>query len=191
MSFVAEEVKVDRIKGKHVLWEKIATLRYAVWKSEGKINTNLFPDGKWWDELDDKARHWVIQVGAEPVAAARLTLHASSADEYRDVAIFEKNGVSLDYPICDLGRLVVDKSFRDRGFATALIDARLCAAKQCGAGAVISTSSPALVPLLKTRGFQALTVPIEDGKKHVDYTCEFADRPGAPFQALYLVLSYT
>jgi hypothetical protein len=34
----------------------------AVWKSEGKINTNLFPDGKWWDELDDRKDGIEIQI---------------------------------------------------------------------------------------------------------------------------------
>ena len=165
--------------------EQIGRLRYQVWESEGSLQTSLFPDGIWLDEMDNGggclgAQHWFVEDSAgEMVAAARLTLHGET-DAYRDVELWRSKAINLTWPVCDLGRLVVRKDARGNGLATRLNQARVDAAKAWGAGAIICTASAANASLLcKHQGF----VSLQHGTVSV-----FEDRPNTEFQAIHLIL---
>ena len=173
---MCEEVLYSDVAG----LEEIGRLRYDVWESEGDIATQLFTDRTWLDAMDkeDTARHWLIRSDGQVVASARLTLHHEQ-DDYRDVALWRSKGIPITrYPVCDLGRLVVRADHRRKGYAKALIDCRIQAARDWGANAILCTASPLTVPVLKSRGF------VEIG-----HTAVFEDRPNTVFHGLHLSLS--
>jgi GNAT superfamily N-acetyltransferase len=161
--------------------ERIAALRYEVWRVVDSSVSTLFPSKKWWDgKLDDEGRHWVVYSIAsnELIASARLTLHLNATDGYRDVRLFEAKGVSLSYPVCDLGRMVVHKDFRRKGIAKILIEKRIKAAKGWGAKAILCTATETSVEML-VKQFHFCDI-------HT--TAIFEDRPNTIFHALYLIL---
>ena len=89
---------------------KIGRLRYDVWEGEDSIARALFPDKCWIDSMDTipTAKHWIItdeDDDAGIVAAARLTIHYDENDDYRDIKLWREKGVTLKFPVCDLGRL--------------------------------------------------------------------------------------
>jgi len=164
--------------------KRIGRLRYEVWEGEGSVSKELFPDRVWVDDMDTGGgclgvRHWFVENrNGELVAAARLTLHGEK-DEYRDVELWKSKEVPLNWPVCDLGRLVVRKDARGAGLATRLNRARVDAAKEWGAGAVICTASAPNASLLsKHHGFAAL-----------GQTMVFKDRPKTTFHAIHLMLT--
>ena len=90
----------------------------------------------------------------------------------------QKNvGAHLPLPTCDLGRLVVHADYRRRGYADALNQVRIEAARAIGAKSIMVTASAGNVKLLQRRGFHAI------GQEIV-----FSDRPNTIFHALQLNL---
>ena len=170
--------------------EAIGRLRCDVWAAEESLDRAQFPQGMWWDELDEASttRHWIIFGTQEsdgdtkcPVlaAAARLTLHSSLDEGYRDVQLWRRSGAELPLPTCDLGRLVVDSNYRGRGYAKALNAIRVAAAREMGAKSIMVTASVANARLLEK----------ELGFFPIGQTIVFSDRPNTTFHALQLNLS--
>jgi uncharacterized protein with PIN domain/prolyl-tRNA editing enzyme YbaK/EbsC (Cys-tRNA(Pro) deacylase)/predicted GNAT family N-acyltransferase len=159
----------------------IGCLRVQVWAAEECLDSSLFPTGEWVDAEDTAptTRHFVAQAETgEIVAAARLVCHASPASTDSDVAVFVSSGVVLDFPVFDLGRLVVRADFRRRGIASALNVARCDAARSAGARAIISTASADNARLLRRIGFASIGESIS-----------FSDRPGVVFDALWIQIA--
>jgi predicted GNAT family N-acyltransferase len=156
---------------------RIGQLRYRVWgEEEGSLDVRQFPDRAWVDDSDCAARHWVAEDRAtgELVGAARLTLHSSPEDQYRDMEIWRRAGKPLPLPTADLGRLVVLRSCRGRGVAQQLNRLRMQAAQEMGAASMMVTASAGNARLLQKLGFQDIGVdPVF-----------FADRPTTPFYAM-------
>jgi hypothetical protein len=105
----------------------IGSLRVRVWADEeGALDLSALPNpDSWLDSFDalprDACRHWTIcerNAPSEPIAAARLTMHATLDDESaRDLKLWRDVGRALLLPCADLGRLVVRKSHRRLGLA--------------------------------------------------------------------------
>eukprot|EP01038_Epipyxis_sp_PR26KG_P007467 gene7467-10178_t len=156
----------------------IGALRYRVWDEEQSINKNAFPDQCWLDDLDVEGRHWIVKnANNDIVASARLTLHHSSDDSYRDMILWKNAGKVLPLPTVDLGRLVVLNSYRGKGIAQQLNMIRIKAAKEMGAKSIMVTASVGNMSLLKKLGFEEIGEQIY-----------FDDRPGTCFYALQLNL---
>lgn len=159
--------------------EAIGRLRYKVWLDEGSLDVGLFPEGKWLDSVDAEARHFVaVSSIGSVVGSARLVTHATAETADRDVELWLKTGHDLKFPVCDLGRLVVDRNFRSRGIAKNLNEMRIEAARVSGAHTVIATASAANASLLLKIGF------VDIGQ-----TVVFSDRPNTVFYALQLDLA--
>jgi predicted GNAT family N-acyltransferase len=163
--------------------KSIGRLRFTVWHEEGSIDESLFPDKCWVDQMDAEptARHFCAMVGDTMVGCARLTTHyETDFPQYRDVKLFQDKGVPLAFPVCDLGRLVVSKKYRNRGIATMLNNARVALARSlpCGVNAIICTASaPNMMLLMRDHSFTQL-----------GHTACFPDRPAVPFHAIHLIL---
>jgi len=169
----------------------IGQLRYSVWLAEGPFQGKL---GCWTDEYDDlpTCHHWVIlgrdteTAALQIVACARLTFHARG-DDHRDIKIFtdygEKNGRPLNFPVADLGRLVVTSPFRSRGYAQQLNQVRIQAAKDLGCASIVVTASLANAKLLLKLGFNQLM------EHQSPVTVVFDDRPSIVFYALHYACS--
>ena len=156
----------------------IGKLRYKVWEEEGSINAEAFPNRSWVDELDKCGKHWVVKDSSgEFIAAARLTVHETLDDDYRDVQLWKRSGKILPLPTCDLGRLVVLNAFRGRGIAQNLNKIRIQYARDLGAKSIMVTASEGNARLLRKLGF------IDIGE-----TIYFDDRPNTLFHALQLNL---
>jgi predicted GNAT family N-acyltransferase len=171
----------DEIAIKEIAFESnemvlIGHLRFQVWLEEGSLDENAFPDKSWIDPSDSIARHFIaVRRDGVIAGAARLVTHSSAATNDRDVDLWLSTGNELKWPVCDLGRLVVSKSFRNRGIASRLNEVRLEAARALGARAVIATASAGNVSLLRALGFFAI------GQEIV-----FSDRPNTVFHGLQL-----
>ncbi len=159
--------------------KRIGELRFRVWEEENSINSDLFPDKCWLDSLDSAGRHWVLedaQSGAW-MAAARMTLHTTLEDGYRDVQLWRRCGKHLPLPTVDLGRLVVLSAYRGRGLAQLLNTTRIAVAREMGAKSIMVTASAGNARLLQKLGFE-----------DIGETVYFDDRPGTCFYALQLNL---
>ena len=96
------------------LLREIGRLRVAAWETETSRAAEM---DIWLDEFDRSARHWVVFCEGMPVAAARLSVHASlaevpDAESYADV--FTQPPPA---PIASLNRLVVHPSARGAGLS--------------------------------------------------------------------------
>jgi predicted GNAT family N-acyltransferase len=138
--------------------ERIYALRERVWRSEPDLldPTSLTPDAVLLrDAYETDSLHWVITVGGEVVAAARLCIRADAHNlpnmqaEYR---LLEP----LPGPIALLSRLVVQPDMRRQGLSRALTDVRMDAARARGANCVVVEAGPNLIAPFRQRGFLAL-----------------------------------
>ena len=162
--------------------EEICQFRARVWQDEDP-QSNMTLDHL---DISENAIHYLVRVNALEdelekgergdgtiIASARMTIHRSIEDDYRDVNLWRNMNIELPLPFCDLGRLVVSKECRGRGIAHFLNVTRVFDAKNMGANALISTASVGNMRLLKKIGF------VEIGQEVV-----FEDRPNTIFYAL-------
>ncbi len=88
---------------------EIFDLRVSVWENSEKsgfINRQLFPNG-WYDELDEKAQHWIITNEQDQIiAAARLNIF-DSLDTFQYDASMRNLNVPKTAPFGFFGRLVI------------------------------------------------------------------------------------
>ena len=135
------------------LLREIGRLRVAAWETETSRAAEM---DIWLDEFNRSARHWVVFCEGMPVAAARLSVHASlaevpDAESYADV--FTQPPPA---PIASLNRLVVHPSARGAGLSKRLDRIRLDAAEAMGCrSAILSTASgPRRIRQLLGWGFE-------------------------------------
>jgi hypothetical protein len=109
--------------------EQIGQLRVRAWQTELAGACTM---SSCLDEFDRIARHWVFFSDGEPVAAARLSIHAT-IDELPEqegyAGVFQNPPPS---PIASLNRLVVDPTVRGVGLSERLDAIRLDAAEEAG-----------------------------------------------------------
>jgi predicted GNAT family N-acyltransferase len=104
------------------------------------------------DEHDENARHWVVQIEGELIAAARLSLCSSILEApERDMLIpFE---LFIPTPFGYLSRLVVRSDFRGKGIAKQLTCLRMQEAYKSGTKAVTAVPVTWWVEPLINLGF--------------------------------------
>jgi GNAT superfamily N-acetyltransferase len=133
--------------------EAIYRLRAAVWRETGDIAQAAFGDGRWSDEYDPAAMHWVIRDGEALVAAARLSVHERLAD-VPEAAEYAAAGLRLEGRIAAPARVVVAAAARRHGLAGQLLDAQDAAARAAGCAYAVRQASPAMSRLLVRRGWR-------------------------------------
>jgi GNAT superfamily N-acetyltransferase len=133
--------------------EAIYRLRAAVWRETGDIAQAAFGDGRWSDEYDPTAMHWVIRDGEELAAAARLSVHERLAD-VPEAGEYAAAGLHLEGRIGAPARVVVAAAARRHGLAGQLLDAQDAAARAAGCAYAVRQSSPAMSRLLERRGWR-------------------------------------
>lgn len=109
--------------------DQVYRLRVEAWRARNPVFPRM---NAWSDAFDTVGRHWVVLETGEPVAAARLTVHAAlaeapSAEIYRGVLPDDLPG-----PVGVLTRLVVAPSHAGLGLSRALDLARIDAARAEG-----------------------------------------------------------
>ena len=134
--------------------EAIYRLRATVWRETGDVAQAAFADGRWSDEHDPAALHWVIRDAAnELVAAARLSVHDALAD-VPEAEEYAAAGLQLEGRIAAPARVVVAAAARRHGLAAQLLDAQDAAARAAGCAYAVRQSSPAMSRLLARRGWR-------------------------------------
>jgi predicted GNAT family N-acyltransferase len=200
-------VETIDIKTNPEILHEIGKLRFDVWLDEGEIDPSaisidsIHGENCWTDPLDDDGYHFIIRDkissgdsnssnnNSKIVAAARMTFHTGDTNDCnksRDFALFIQKSLSLPgcgcgggipLPSVDLGRLVVKKEYRGRGYASALNTCRINAAKKLQAKSIIVTASKSNATLLEKHGFV-----------YTGETVYFSDRPRVLFHAMILIL---
>ena len=133
--------------------EAIYRLRATVWHETGDVAQAAFADGRWSDEHDPAALHWVIRDGEALVAAARLSVHERLAD-VPEAEEYAAAGLRLEGRIAAPARVVVAAAARRHGLAGQLLDAQDAAARAAGCAYAVRQSSPAMSRLLERRGWR-------------------------------------
>jgi len=133
--------------------DRICAIRAAVWLETGAAAPDAFPEGRWRDEHDASARHWVVTRDGEIVAAARLSMHPTleavpEADEYL------RAGLELAGPVAAPARVVVVRSARSHGLAARLAAAQDEAAIAAGATNGVCQTGPAMTHVRGRRGWR-------------------------------------
>lgn len=135
--------------------EKVGRLRVVAWATELSSAPEV---GSWLDAFDGVARHWAFLDGVEPVASARMTVHAALSDVPNPEDFLGLLAEPLPAPIASINRLVVHPDYRGLGLGSSLDDLRLRAAEESGCGCVIGStpSGDRRVAQLVSRGFRLL-----------------------------------
>jgi GNAT superfamily N-acetyltransferase len=109
--------------------QAVFSLRVRAWRARNAS----FPDIEAWrDSFDETGRHWVVvDAGGEPVAAARLTVHATLA-EAPDAAIYGEELFAMAGPVGSINRLVVASEYGGKGLTRWLDETRVAAARLAG-----------------------------------------------------------
>jgi predicted GNAT family N-acyltransferase len=153
----------------------IGILRLDVWKQETAVDEKQFPNGRWLEPLDQVAQHWIATINGIIVGAARLSMHATLA-ENPDGYLWVKRGFTLPEPVGHFCKLVVKKEARGFGIGRHLNAVRIKQAKEVGAKSIIVTASDQNTLILKKMGF------LDTGIKET-----FSNRPEMSFNGLQLV----
>jgi GNAT superfamily N-acetyltransferase len=166
MPDVHEVVEVD--PHDRSLLEKIGRLRVLAWST--LIPATAAKADCWLDEFELTSRHWCILHEGEPVAAARLSVHADignvpDAGNYPRVLL-----EPLPRPIGCFSRLVVHPDFRGGGLARRLDEVRMAAAQGAGARAVVVVLTPEppdpRLRRFQERGFMPVGGPLREPPGH-------------------------
>jgi GNAT superfamily N-acetyltransferase len=137
---------------------EVYKLRVSAWRSRN----GAFPADieSWSDAYDVTARHFIIVADDRPVAAARVTIHASLADAPDGEVYAAVTPADAPAPIGAISRLVVCPQYAGRGLSRRLDDARIKFARQAGCKSVIghTTAGPSRIAQLQALGFRCLHV---------------------------------
>ena len=160
--------------------EAICRLRAQVWRETGNVAPAVFGGGRWSDEHDAAAMHWVVRDDAGLlVAAARLSVHERLAD-VPEAEAYAAAGLDLEGRIGAPAHLVVAAAVRGHGLFLQLADAQNAAARAAECRFLVCQASPAMKRLLPRRGWH------EIGRAPAD------DRfPGVGFVVMVLELANT
>ncbi len=143
--------------------ERISKLRVSVWRERGGLASGAFPTGRWHDEFDRVARHWVVTRNGRIVAAARLSMH-EQLDQVPEAGEYLAAGLELAGRIAAPARLVVSPSAERCGVASLLVAVRETAAAAEGATHAVCQASPAVCRLLMRRGWDRVAPAARDGR---------------------------
>lgn len=136
--------------------EEIYQFRARVWDSSEGIAVNAFPTGKWQDQHDTLAQHWIVtNADDRMVGAARLSLHERIEDVVEPEQ-YQRYGVECDGLIAAPDRVVVCPSARRQGIAQRLLDAQDNASIDAGAACALRQASPAMCRLVEKRDWHLL-----------------------------------
>ena len=152
--------------------ERIARFRYAVWAASGLMDPTAFPDGRWRDDLDDQARHLVLEAEGRLVGAARYT-QWERMDDMPEGAYYRSIGLDLDGPIGLPQRVVVTPEARRRGLSMKLADGLLHLGIEMAARYILAEASAGAVRMMLKRG-----------RRHVGPAPYDARFPGVRFQIM-------
>jgi hypothetical protein len=220
--FIARFELREEIERDSATLDVIGLLRVRVWADEeGELDLSSLPNpDSWLDTFDalprDACRHWTIReriAPCEPIAAARLTFHATLDDESaRDLKLWRDVGRTLLLPCVDLGRLVVRKSHRRLGLAQvscraiafAISHRRVACHLAIHVDHVVFRLPPTqqelnVVRIAAARAMGARTIVVTAsqgnarllarlGFESIGATVRFSDRPEVEFIAMELVL---
>jgi GNAT superfamily N-acetyltransferase len=127
-------------------------LRARVWIGEG-ADPAAFPEGAWSDDADARRLHWVALDGDRIVGGASLDVLSSLAemDEPEAYRIVPPPPPGI---VAAPARIVVERAYRGRGIASALLDAQDEAAREAGAVFAARQASPPMARLLRRRGWR-------------------------------------
>ena len=137
---------------------EIYALRVAAWEqSPGQpyVNAALFPNG-WSDALDthSRARHWVVEVAGEIVAAARVVLLDSLEESGQPD--FGRFALPPGRPWGYLSRLVIQPAYRKQGLALLFDQARMASLRESGVAFALVSINPKRLPQLLEQGWAFL-----------------------------------
>jgi GNAT superfamily N-acetyltransferase len=136
--------------------DAIITLRAEAWKGRG---VRCPGDETWQDGQDAHARHWIVREDGHLIAAARMCVH-SSLEHVPDSHLYAALDGHARPPIASINRLVVAPTYRGRGLARVLTDARIVAARKAGCrsvvGNVLDATGPERLRCLIAMGFRPL-----------------------------------
>lgn len=134
----------------------IFRFREKVWRQEAvELKSGLCASEGIKDEHDHHAHHWIITLGDEIVAAARLCIHRC-LNELPDAEESLQVEEDIASPIASLNRLVVATEARRHGLARVLDNVRIQRARDLGAATVVGTPMPWRVESLRRLGFQVV-----------------------------------
>lgn len=138
-----------------VMLEKVGRLRVAAWATELSSEPQV---GSWLDDFDDVARHWAFLDGAEPIASARMTVHATLSDVPDPEDFLGLFAEPPSSPIASINRLVVHPKYRRYGLGSSLDNLRLRVAEEMGCRCVVvsTPSGDRRVAQLVSQGFRLL-----------------------------------
>jgi len=142
--------------------EAIFRLRAQVWRETGDVSPSALRGGRWSDEHDSAAMHWVVRddTGAL-LAAARLSVHARLAD-VPEAEAYAAAGLDLEGPIGAPAHLVVAAPARGHGLFVQLADTQNAASRAAGCTFLVCQASPAMRRLLPRRGWQEIAAAPAD-----------------------------
>ena len=119
------------------LLQAVYRLRARAWRARNPS----FPDIETWsDPFDGTGRHWVVvDPDGAPVAAARLTVHATAADA-PDATIYGEEILAMAGPVGSINRLVVAPEQAGTGLTRWLDEVRIAAARAAGCRFIIGAT---------------------------------------------------
>lgn len=135
--------------------ERIAQFRVDVWRDEGVLSDDAWPEGAWLDEYDDYSHHWASMNGDVIVASARMSFHTELSD-VPDFGHIEHLNLSLPTPIASFNRMVVHKTARRRGLGGKLMEHRIRGAAATNAKVAIMQATDTAVRRAEKLGFKSL-----------------------------------
>ena len=107
--------------------KEIYDLRVNVWENSGNnqvVNRHLFPNG-WYDDLDDKAYHWIItNEEDEIIASARLNIF-EHMEEFPYYESMKDLNIPKEAPFGFYSRLVVHPKYRGLKLSLKLVASRM------------------------------------------------------------------
>ena len=127
-------------------------LRARVWVAEG-ADPRAFPDGSWSDSEDVRRTHWVVLDEGRIVAGASIGFHTalSQVEEPEAYHVIPSPAPGI---IAAPARVVVDREYRGKGLAQALLDLQDQAAREAGALLAVRQASPDMRQILERRGWR-------------------------------------
>ena len=140
---------------------EILTLRARSWSTVRQNADSL----DWRDDFDKVGLHWLVELGGELVASARLSLHSRITEVPEDFH-FRSVLDDLPGPVASINRLVVDPGHRGKGLASYLDEERIRFAREakCESVVVSTSSGPSRENALLALGFTRLGVSRVPGK---------------------------
>lgn len=107
--------------------KEIYDLRVNVWQNSGNpdvVNKHIFPNG-WYDDLDDKAHHWIVTNEEDKIiAAARLNIF-ENIEEFPYYESIKNLDIPKEGPFGFYSRLVIDPKYQGMKLSLKLVTSRL------------------------------------------------------------------